>query len=64
MGSRLVDLCINEARQRGFQTMYLETVEHMVAANHLYRKKGFKPLEGAMGATGHSGCDAFYTLPL
>ena len=64
MGSRLVDLCIEEARARGFKTMYLETVERMVAANHLYQKKGFQQLSGPLGATGHGGCDAFYDIAL
>lgn len=64
MGGALVDLCINEARDKGFKKMYLETVERMTAANHLYRKKGFSLLEGAKGATGHSGCDSFYELLL
>lgn len=64
MGGALVDLCIQEARERGFKKMYLETVERMVSANHLYRKKGFERLECAKGATGHSGCDSFYQLLL
>lgn len=64
MGSALVDLCIEEARSAGFKTMYLETVERMVAANHLYLKKGFQLLPCAKGATGHSGCDSFYELLL
>ena len=64
MGSQLVDHCLAEARRRGFRKMYLETVERMTAANHLYRKKGFQLLSGAQGATGHSGCDSFYELLL
>lgn len=64
MGSAMVDLCIKEARASGFTHMYLETVERMVAANHLYQKKGFALLSGAKGATGHSGCDSFYELLL
>lgn len=64
MGSQLVDLCLSEARKKGFRVMYLETVERMVAANHLYVKKGFQQLPGAQGATGHTGCDAFYELLL
>ena len=64
MGSRLVDLCIQEARSKGYRIMYLETVERMQAANHLYQKKGFRLLPGPLGATGHGGCDAFYDLPL
>ncbi|MEL7247918.1 MAG: GNAT family N-acetyltransferase [Bacteroidota bacterium] len=64
MGSLLVDHCLEQARASGFSTMYLETVERMVAANHLYQKKGFRLLPGPLGATGHGGCDAFYDRPL
>lgn len=64
MGNKLVDLCLDEARKKGFRVMYLETVERMTAANYLYQKKGFKLLPCAKGATGHSGCDAFYELVL
>lgn len=64
MGSRLLDLCISEAKEKGFSSMYLETVFRMEAANKLYRKKGFIELSAAKGNTGHSSCDSFYELIL
>ncbi len=64
MGSKLLDLCINEARKAGFRFMYLETVLRMEAANRLYVKKGFKLLPAAKGNTGHGSCDSFYELAL
>lgn len=64
MGSKLLDLCISEAKKKGFNSMYLETVFRMEAANKLYRRKGFIELPGAKGNTGHSSCDSFYELIL
>ena len=39
--------------------MYLETVTSMTTAAQVYRKYGFAPIDGPLGATGHSGCDRF-----
>ena len=64
MGNKLLDLCINEAKKKGFSIMYLETVNRMEAANRLYVKKGFKLLPAAKGNTGHSSCNSFYELLL
>ncbi len=64
MGKKLLNHCIETAAQRGYQRMYLETVNRMTSANALYRLRGFQQLEGAEGATGHSSCDTFYALPL
>lgn len=64
MGRRLLDHCIAAAQTAGYQKMYLETVDRMTAANQLYQKTGFVPLNCALGATGHGGCDAFYVLEL
>jgi putative acetyltransferase len=64
MGQKLLDRCIMEARNCGYKKMYLETVARMTAANQLYQKKGFVKLAAPEGTTGHSGCDAFYSLIL
>ena len=63
MGQKLLSLAIDTARQAGFKTMYLETVERMTAANGLYNKNGFKAAS-SQGCTGHNSCDTFYTLTL
>lgn len=64
LGKRLLELCIEKARDCGYQKMYLETVERMTAANGLYQHMGFQLLPGPLGATGHGGCDSFYELHL
>ena len=59
MGTMLLGMCLEEARQRGYTTCYLETIEAMTGARRMYRKHGFEPLDQPMGATGHSSCNAW-----
>jgi len=63
-GGKFLNQCIDEARKENFNSMYLETLESMEAANHLYQKYGFKRLTCRVGDTGHHGCDAYYALNL
>ncbi|TNE50381.1 MAG: GNAT family N-acetyltransferase [Bacteroidetes bacterium] len=60
MGRKLVELLEDEARQRNFRFMYLETIAGMTEANRLYQRLAFEPLPGPMGNTGHTGCGLFY----
>jgi putative acetyltransferase len=64
VGRRLLDRCLDAAREAGFRTCYLETLQHMHQARALYEKAGFQALDGAMGATGHHACDSWYALDL
>ncbi len=56
LGTRLIDLCLEEARAFGYQGCYLETMSYMETAQHLYEKYGFELLDGPMGDTGHYAC--------
>jgi len=57
MGTQLLNLILDAAREAGYRQCYLETLEHMHGARRLYRKHGFVPIDGPMGNTGHSGCN-------
>ena len=57
IGHRLLIQCLESAREHGYTQCYLETLEHMTHARHLYRKHGFKPIDKPMGETGHSACN-------
>lgn len=59
-GSALMALLEKEASNKGFTTIYLETVARMESANILYQKSGFQALPGPMGNTGHTSCGLFY----
>lgn len=64
IGRRLMDLCLDAARDAGYTLCYLETLSHMTQARHLYEKHGFQRIDHALGNTGHHGCNSWYTLPL
>ena len=64
LGERMLRQCLAFAREAGYQTCYLETLASMTQAQVLYRRLGFQPLDAPLGATGHFGCDRWYTLAL
>jgi putative acetyltransferase len=60
LGQKIMDLCLESAREMGFKKCYLETLKSMEKAQVLYLKNGFTPIRSPMGATGHFACDAWY----
>ena len=64
LGRTLLTLCLETARDLGYTTCYLETMEAMEAACRLYEAFGFDRLEAPMGATGHFGCNRRYARAL
>ena len=56
LGSRLLNLCLEKAREMGYTKCYLETMSDMKTAQSLYVKNGFEYLEKRMGNTGHYVC--------
>ncbi len=64
LGRRLLEICLDAARERGYRMCYLETLAQMDRARKLYEDFGFRPLEAPLGDTGHFGCNRWYALPL
>jgi putative acetyltransferase len=56
LGAQMIETCIAQAKEYGFDKMYLETMPYMEAAQKLYKKSGFEYLEAPMGNTGHFSC--------
>jgi putative acetyltransferase len=56
IGKLLLTNCIEFAKQEGYKKMYLETMNELKQAVHMYEKTGFALLPGAMGNTGHFAC--------
>lgn len=64
LGQALLHQLENDARERGFTKMYLETLARMSQAVRLYERNGFLQLTEQWGSTGHSKCDRFYAKEL
>jgi putative acetyltransferase len=63
-GDALMRGCLQAARELGYTRCYLETLTGMDAAQKLYARHDFKPLCGALGKTGHFGCNRFFIREL
>lgn len=64
VGTKLLQICLQEARNMGYQRCYLETMGGMKQAQRLYGKHGFKVLDQPMGDTGHSSCETWMARDL
>lgn len=49
-------VCLNRAKEYGYEKVYLETMPYMKAAQKLYMASGFEYIEKPMGNTGHYSC--------
>lgn len=58
---KIIKKCLEFAKTQGFEICYLETLSFMTAAQKLYKRMGFKNIEGPMGSTGHSSCEVWMT---
>ena len=64
VGTKLLKICLEEAKKRGYQQCYLETTEGMQQARRLYGKHGFKTIDERMGNTGHNSCETWMARDL
>ena len=55
-GQRMLQHCCSFAKQCGYKSVYLETLENMKEAQRLYVKAGFKYIKEPLGDTGHTSC--------
>ena len=64
VGTKLLNICLDEAAGAGFRFCYLETMDNMRQAQRLYGKHGFKYRDEPMGNTGHSSCGTWMAREL
>ena len=57
LGSQMMTVCLEKAREFGFEKCYLETLPYMESAQKLYKKSGFISLDAPLGDTGHYSCN-------
>ena len=56
LGAKMMQICLDRARQFGYEKCYLETMPYMKAAQKLYLQSGFEYIDKPMGDTGHFSC--------
>lgn len=59
LGKLLLQKCMDHAKENGFDKMYIETMPELTNAIAMYKKYGFTFIPGALGNSGHTGCDLF-----
>lgn len=59
LGQRLISRCLEAALQKGYRTVYLETMPELGKAVKVYEQFGFQYLSGPAGNSGHYGCDVW-----
>ncbi|EZH72051.1 acetyltransferase [Aquimarina atlantica] len=59
VGYKMINTCLDFAKEQGYAKCYLETMPYMESARKLYKKVGFTPLEEPLGDTGHYSCQAW-----
>jgi len=64
VGRAMLELLLDEMRLAGYRRCYLETTSWMDRAQNLYRQQGFVEQPEPEGATGHHGCDKFFSRVL
>jgi putative acetyltransferase len=57
LGRKMIDQCLQTAKQSGFAKVYLESMPELKNALIVYEKFGFKYLDKPLGNSGHCGCD-------
>jgi putative acetyltransferase len=59
LGTKLISICLEKAKEFNFESCYLETLPYMKSAVKLYKKNGFTNLEKPMGNTSHYSCNVW-----
>lgn len=59
LGRKLTENCLDYARNKGYQSCYLDTLTRMKSAISLYEKLGFMQLEKPLEGTIHNSCDVW-----
>ena len=56
LGRTLIEKCLETAKEKGFQQVYLETLNELHLALKIYARFGFECLKAPMGNSKHFGC--------
>lgn len=56
LGAKMMDKCLQTAKEFAYLNCYLETMPFMHGAQKLYKRSGFEYIDQPMGSTGHTSC--------
>lgn len=59
LGTKLISICLEKAKEFNFESCYLETLPYMKSAVKLYNKNGFTNLKKPIGNTSHYSCNVW-----
>lgn len=57
IGYALIEICLQQAKEAGYFSVYLETLPELSKAAGLYIQMGFQKLKNPLGNSGHFACD-------
>lgn len=57
LGNKMIQHCMNIAKEFGFEKMYLETLPELYKAVKVYEHLGFTYLKKSLGNSGHTDCN-------
>ena len=63
-GQILLKHVMLQAKEKGFEKMYIESMPELTSAISLYKKNGFEFIEHSLGNSGHNGCDVWMLTDL
>lgn len=64
IGKMLLNRCFEAAADLGYTHLYLESFPQLTNAINLYHKIGFKPIDHALGNSGHFACNIWMVMEL
>jgi putative acetyltransferase len=59
LGAKMIQVCLERAKEYGYEKVYIETMPYMKAAQKLYIRSGFEYIDAPMGDTGHYSCSVW-----
>lgn len=59
LGTKMIQKCLDRAKEYGYDKVYIETMPYMKAAQKLYKASGFDYIDAPMGNTGHFSCSVW-----
>ena len=64
IGRALMGKCIESAKQKGYDQIYIESLPQFSTAVGMYKRMGFESISHPLGNSGHTGCNIWMVKKL